>query len=115
MAVRPRQRAGRLVPGPVLYVDFIEVAPWNSRDLTDTPRLGGAGTQLVTEAVAMSIDLGWNGRVGLSALQQAKGFYTRLGMTVVDEGDPDYGELASFEFDEQAVRMLLKKYGGGRQ
>ena len=109
MAVRTKPRAGRLSPkmDSVLFVDFVEVAPWNSRDLTETPRYSGVGTLLVTEAVRISVELGLKGRIGLSALPQATGFYSRLGMILVESGDPEYGDLAYFEFDEPGSARLL--------
>jgi len=107
MAVRTKPRPSRLTKKPVLYVDFVEVAPWNSRDLTDTPRFSGVGTLLVIDGIKMSLDAGWKGRIGLSALSQAKGFYTRLGMIMIEEGDAEYGDLAYFEFDEQSVEKLI--------
>lgn len=109
MAVRTKSKASRLSKKPVLYVDFVEVAPWNSRDLTDTPRFSGVGTHLVTDAIKMSLDAGWKGRVGLSALSQAKGFYTRLGMIMIEEGDAEYGDLAYFEFDELTAQKLAEQ------
>lgn len=109
MAVRTKSKSSRLTKKPVLYVDFVEVAPWNSRNLTDTPRFSGVGTLLVTDAIRMSLDIGWKGRIGLSALSQAKGFYTRLGMIMIEEGDAEYGDLAYFEFDEQTAEKLTNQ------
>ena len=62
---------------PLVYVDFVEVTPWN----WDVPLLGrvgrfrGAGVQLIELAVRWSLGLGFGGRVGLHALQQAETFY----------------------------------------
>jgi GNAT superfamily N-acetyltransferase len=114
MAARTKPKAGRLAPGPILYVDFVEVAPWNSRTLTDTPRFQGVGALLIQEAVAISVEMGWDGRLGLSALPQAQGFYARLGMTLIDDADPDYSDLAYFEFEPSAAKMLLTRPRGGK-
>lgn len=87
MATRIKHRPGRLAGGrPVLYVDFLEVAPWNSRDLMFplSPRFSGVGTVLLTQAVRASDEAGLAGRVGLSALPQAVEFYKARGMTLVD-------------------------------
>jgi hypothetical protein len=107
MAVRSKPRTRRTDAKPVLYVDFVEVAPWNSRNLTDTPRYSGVGSILIQEAVAVSLSWGWEGRVGLSSLPQAKGFYSQIGMRLVEKGDPDYGDLDYFEFDESDAKLFL--------
>jgi hypothetical protein len=43
--------------------------------LTDTPRFGGIGVRLIEAAVRLSIDEGFQGRVGLHSLPQAEAFY----------------------------------------
>ncbi len=60
---------------PLLYVHFIATAPWNDRDIVDTPRYIGAGTLLIRTAIERSRDLGYKGRLGLHALSQAEAFY----------------------------------------
>ncbi len=97
MAVRTRPEASLAVAGgSVLYVDFLEVAPWN---LTHPRQYSGCGTQLLAEAVRVSWAMGLGGGIGLHAINTAVGYYRQLGMT--DLGDqPYYGSslLPYFEF-----------------
>lgn len=65
-------------PGkPLIYVDFIEVAPWNwaIEGIGQSPRFKGIGTTLLREAVLLSKQEEFEGRVGLHSLPQAEQFY----------------------------------------
>ena len=62
---------------PVLYIEYIESAPWNVRDLTETPRFSGVGVALLEAAIQTSIEEGMSGRIGLHSLPQAEPFYRR--------------------------------------
>lgn len=67
---------------PLVYVEYLEVAPWNRNDAGTTPRYGGVGTALLLAAVALSFEEGFKGRTGLHSLPQADSFYRdRCGMT----------------------------------
>lgn len=90
-----RAEAQRL---PVVYVDYLAVAPWNRIQLQDPPRLRNLGTIMLGAAVEVSRLAGFEGRCGLHSLPQAEGFYRRIGMR--DLGvDNEYQELRYFEFD----------------
>ena len=84
-------------PRPLVYIEFIEVAPWNLRGLFQAPEFSRVGTALFREAVRLSESLGFEGRVGLHSLPQSEEFYsgacamTRLGV------DRDHEGLAYFE------------------
>lgn len=81
---------------PLVYIDFIETAPWNSKELSNSPIYGGIGLRLVQAATRLSIDESFAGRVGLQSLPQAAGFYanacemTSLG---IDPNNLEYLEL----------------------
>ena len=115
MAVETMLRPSRLDPGRwVVYVDFLEAAPWNRREPPDRRlpavqelRFGGVGTLLIGEAVRMSVGQAANGRIGLHALPDAEEFYAgRCGMTRLGP-DPGYHHLVYFEYPEGvAVRWL---------
>jgi hypothetical protein len=62
---------------PLIYVDFVEVAPWNwaIEDIGQSPRFKGIGSTLLREAVLLSKREGFGGRVGLHSLPQAEQFY----------------------------------------
>jgi hypothetical protein len=94
----------------IVYVDYVESAPWNIRPLAEQPRYGGVGARLMAAAGRVSLAKGFAGRVGLHSLPQAEAFYeTTCGMTRVGI-DAEYEELAYFEWNtEQAAAFLTKE------
>jgi hypothetical protein len=92
---------------PLVYVDFIETAPWNVSPLAKEPRFGGIGMALLEAAIRLSVAAAFCGRIGLHALPQAEVFYrNKCAMTLLGP-DEDYNALAYFEFtEEQAVKFL---------
>jgi hypothetical protein len=103
MAIPTRPRAATLSPGEsVLYVDYLEAAPWNQRAPGHPPRFIGAGSVLIADAIRASDELGYGGRVGLHALPQAVTFYQHnCAMTRVGP-DPEYYDLIYFEYADRA-------------
>jgi hypothetical protein len=92
---------------PLVYLDYLEVAPWNRPELGFTPRLRGVGTALVTAAVALSEEEGFKGRIGLHSLPQADDFYRRrCGMTDLGP-DAAYQNLRYFEMTAAQARAFL--------
>lgn len=94
-------------PLPIVYVDYVAVAPWNRKVVQEPQRFKNLGTVMLGAAVATSIASGLDGRCGLHSLPQSEGFYRRLGM--IDFGtDPAYSSLRYFEFTAQAARNFVK-------
>lgn len=94
---------------PLVYLDYLEVAPWNRPELGGTPRLRGVGTALVSAAVALSSEEGFKGRLGLHSLPQADDFYRRrCGMTDLGS-DPAYQNLRYFEMTTDQARVFLEE------
>jgi hypothetical protein len=94
---------------PLVYVDYLEVAPWNRTDLGGKPRYRGVGTALLAAAVALSLEEGFKGRVGLHSLPQADGFYSeRCGMTNLGP-DPEVQGLKYFEMTPDQARKFLNE------
>ncbi len=92
---------------PLVYVDYLEVAPWNRVDLGRPARYRGVGTALLTAAVALSLQEDFKGRIGLHSLPQADGFYRdRCGMTDLGP-DPHYQGLRYFEMTPEQARTFL--------
>jgi len=84
---------------PLLYVDFLENAPWNLKGTATPRRFRGVGVALITEAVEISKDAGWSGRIGLHSLPQAEWFYKKeCKMTPIDNPDSSYPELVYYEY-----------------
>ena len=94
---------------PLLYIEYLEVAPWNSREFTEDPRYFGVGTRLIQAAVAQSLEEEFRGRIGLHSLPQSDPFYSdRMGMQSFGP-DPDYDDLVYFELAEDKVASLLER------
>jgi hypothetical protein len=83
----------------LVYVKYVESAPWNSKSMTNRPRFSAVGTRLIEAAVRQSVDAGFGGRVGLHSLPTAQLFYERIrfkstGLDAAVENLPYY-ELTS--------------------
>jgi GNAT superfamily N-acetyltransferase len=87
--------------GPLVYITFLEVAPWNK---TESPRrhFRGLGQLLVRFAYQRSRALGYNGAVGLHSVLTAEGFYERLGFE--RHHCPNEYHEAYFELSEDAAQ-----------
>ena len=94
----------------LVYVEYVENAPWNRKDLFDPPRYRGVGSLLIRAAVALSEDLEFHGRIGLHSLPQANDFYANTcGMTDLG-ADPDYdGGLRYFEMTPEQAQAFIAK------
>jgi hypothetical protein len=92
---------------PIVYVDFVAVAPWNRKAFQHPQRFRHLGTVMLGAAVELSRTLGLDGRCGLHSLPQSEGFYRQIGMR--DFGlDAAYSSLRYFEFDASAARSFRK-------
>lgn len=92
---------------PLVYIDFLEAAPWNRSDLGGSVRFRGVGTVLVAAAVELSRQEGFKGRVGLHSLPQADDFY-RKACRMTDLGaDPGKQNLRYFEMTPEQARAYL--------
>jgi len=90
---------------PLVYVDYIETAPWNLKSSAE-PRFGAIGTRLFEIAVHLSFEVGFSGRVGLHSLPQSEGFYASVcGMTPIGK-DPKAQYLQYFELRSEAAKAF---------
>ncbi len=89
--------------GPITYVSFLEVAPWNR---TDDPgrKFGGLGTLMLQYVSARTFAGGEGGALGLHSLPAAVGFYQRLGF--VPHGCPNEHHELYLELDERKAHAL---------
>lgn len=101
----------RLAPDkdkPLVYVDYLESAPWNVQPLTDTPIFSGVGLVLIRAAVQLSLEEGFQGRVALHSLKQAEKFYReKCGMQSCGK-DEDYHGLEYFELTREQAKIFIK-------
>ena len=110
MAVFGFGRTSKIDPSnDVIYIDCLESAPNNIRRIPNRPHFAPIGLLLIFEAIRLSQDMGFAGRVGLHSLPQAESFYRdRIGC--IDLGtDPRYHNLRYFEITERLAGVLLKE------
>jgi hypothetical protein len=110
MAIDRIHRLARLHKGNVVYVDYVEAAPWNLKITAAVPKYLGVGTLLIGEAVRLSLEMEMDGAVGLHSLPQAEKFYQRIGMTRWGPDD-DYYDLPYYEFASSTAKEWLKSIG----
>ena len=94
---------------PLVYIDYLEVAPWNRPDLGQQLHFRGVGTALLSAVVALSKEEDFRGRIGLHSLPQAEPFYQdRCGMTDLGP-DAAYQGLRYFEMTPDQAQAFLKE------
>jgi len=106
------QMAAAMQEQDLVYIDLLAVAPWNLKAalaiLGEIPQYIGLGKVLMDYAIEISIESGYEGRVGLVALPQADPFYRKCGM--IELGRECKNQcMAHFEFTSdlaQAYRNL---------
>ena len=92
---------------PLVYVDYIEAAPWNYGPLVDVPVYKGIGMVLIRAAVQLSLDEGFQGRLGLHSLPQSESFYRdRCGMQGGTQ-DPHYENLPYYEMTRDGAKRFI--------
>ena len=93
----------------IVYIDYLESAPWNLHMMVDTPLYGAIGSLLMWTAVQLSYDEGFHGRVGLHTLPQAEDFYRdNCGMHGCGP-DASYQDLPYYEM----TREIAANFKGG--
>ena len=96
---------------PLVYVDFLESAPWNVKRYMDVlqreQRFKDVGRELIRAAIYESLNRGFGGRIGLHSLPEAEGFYQQLGMVRL-ASDATKGDLVNYELDD---RLAQEFYG----
>ncbi len=94
----------------LVYIEFLESAPWNRKELLfDPPRFRGVGSLLIRAAIEVSREEGFKGRIGLHSLPQANHWYANsCGMT--DLGvDPNKQDLRYFEMTVAQADAFISK------
>jgi hypothetical protein len=98
----------------LVYVDYLESAPWNLPVMVTAPLYGGIGAVLMRAAVQLSYDEGFHGRIGLHALPQAEEFYRDDCEMQSCGPDPTYEDLPYYEMTREiAARFTSNSSGGG--
>jgi len=98
----------------LVYVDYLEIAPWNwEGPYFDPPRYRGVGTVLLRAAIETSLAEGFKGRIGLHSLPQSTIFYERCGLTNCGPDPASQWKLPYFEMTPENTQAFLGK--GTRQ
>lgn len=94
----------------LVYVEFLENAPWNRKELMfDPPRYRGIGSLLMLAAIELSKAEGFKGRLGLHSLPQANDWYANsCGMTDLGIDQSKEG-LRYFEMTEVQAEAFIAK------
>jgi hypothetical protein len=82
---------------PLVYVEYVAVAPWNRLEIQNARRYSGCGRVLLLFATERSVALGFGGIVGLHSLPGAQAFYRGMGFKDLGP-DPQEAGLHYFEF-----------------
>lgn len=95
----------------IVYVDYLQSAPWNwKRPWRPHRPFRGLGTIMLQVAVRLSIELGFEGRVGLHSLEDAEDFYRKHPLKELWR-DPDYFNLMYFEMTTEQSSEFLDARG----
>jgi hypothetical protein len=108
------QYRARLEPDrgkPLMYIEFVEVAPWNNSQFVAQRRFLPVGPRLIEAVIRLSDAEGYHGRTGLHALPQSEMFYDRCGMTRL-ELDLKKENLRYYEMTREQAHVFLSQ--GGR-
>jgi hypothetical protein len=106
----PSARMGSQTGKSMVYLEYLEVAPWNRRHApTDVPRYQAVGSILMRAAIEFSRQEGFKGRIGLHSLPQSNDWYANTcGMT--DLGvDAAHQNLRYFEMTPEIARAFIEK------
>lgn len=90
----------------LVYVSILTVAPWNRIDINSLPKYKGIGTTLITFAIIFSMNLGFEGKIGLHSVKKAEEFYKKLGF--IDLGnDINYKNFKYLELSADNAKLLV--------
>ena len=104
--IERRARIASQAGKPVLYVEYIESAPWNLQALVENPRFSGVGVALLEAAIQFSAEEEFAGRIGLHSLPQSESFYGRYMQDLgIDQGHHE--RLRYFEMAAEEARNFL--------
>ncbi len=93
---------------PVLYIEFLENAPWNLRSLAGKPQFIGVGIRLLEAAIEFSDNEGFGGRIGLHSLPQSENYYRKY-MTALGLDAKQSQGLRYFEMSTEQVLHFIER------
>lgn len=90
---------------PLVYLDYMETAPWNLSAYNPNPPFAGVGTRFLAASVEISAEEEYAGRIGLHSLPSSAPFYRGRGLVELGD-DPAKQNLAYFEADTEIAERL---------
>ena len=93
----------------LVYVDILATAPWNRERLVKTPVYRGVGRVMMAEAINLSLEEGFDGRVGLHALPKANAFYSEKCLMQNLGPDANYENLNYYELTAARADEFLSR------
>lgn len=92
---------------PLVYIEFLAVAPWNRPQLTTDPNYKYIGHVFIAVAISLSIEEEYKGRIGLHSLPQAARFYKdKVGMVNLGP-DKTHQNLNYYEITPDRAKIFL--------
>lgn len=94
----------------LVYIDYIEIAPWNLPHLAEVPQYRAIGSFFLEAAIQYSQQTGTEGRIGLHSLRQAEQFYRNSDMTDCGSQKIGYSSLSYryFEMTPMQARRFVE-------
>ena len=90
----------------LVYIELLASAPWNRPTHSEGAKYKGVGRVLIGTAIRLSIDQGFNGRIGLHSLATSGSWYKDV-LRLTDWGYDTVKGMQYFEMtDEQATAFL---------
>lgn len=92
----------------LIYIELLATAPWNRYGMTEQPKYKGVGRLLLLAAINLSVEEGFEGRIGLHSLPQSETWYRDIcGMADlgIDHAYPP--GLRYFEMTPKQVETFL--------
>jgi hypothetical protein len=93
---------------PLVYVVYVQTAPWNDSRLVEQRRYRGVGTVLLRAAVELSFELEFKGRIGLHSLPQAESWSDKLEITCVGE-DANKERFKYYEMTPEQAHAFVRE------
>lgn len=93
----------------LLYLNLLNVAPWNRLEIQDPPDFKGVGTTLTTFAVTHSINFGFQGRIGLHSVEKAEKFYEKMHFVNLGH-DISHQNLKYLELPKDDAELVVLNY-----
>lgn len=93
---------------PLVYIEYIATAPWNSIEMVKEPSYGRIGRIFISAAIQISQAEEFKGRIGLHSLPQSEKFYSLIcGMTDLG-ADHTNENLRYFEMTPAQAKKFLE-------